>query len=134
MPITALAPAPSRFSDPATFELEVDAFLSSLSNLVAELNASAFANVFTATFSMTLTTLAATSSTAFDVTLTGALATDTFVVTPVEWSTNTAHRARIDCSAYWVSTNTVRVLVKNNDGTAATLTAGTWTVAAIRQM
>lgn len=130
--LSPLAPTPSRFSTPEEFEAEVDAFLISLATLRDEIAALTPVTMITTTFSMNLTTLAANSSSAFDVTVTGVDATDTLVVTPVEWSTNSAHRARIDYSAYYVSANTVRVLVKNNDGSSATLTAGTWRVSALR--
>ena len=138
--LSTLPAAPSRFAAPADFEAQADAYLLAQAALVAQLNTlvgqlnagSAGIIMSTATFAMNLTTLAILTATAFDVTLAGALVTDTIVVTPVEWSTNTAHRARIDVTAYWISANTVRVLVKNNDGTAAVLTPGTWTVAALR--
>ena len=138
--LSTLPAAPSRFASPADFEAQADAYLIAQATLVAQLNAlvaqlnagSAGIIMSTATFSMNLTTLAALTATAFDVTLAGTLVTDTIVVTPVEWSTATAMRARIDYSAYWISANTVRVLIKNNDATAATLTPGTWTVAAFR--
>lgn len=138
--LSTLPAAPSRFATPADFELQVDAHLIAQATLVAQLNAliaqlnagSAGILMSTATFAMNLTALAALTATAFDVTVPGALVTDTIVVTPVEWSTNTAHRARIDHSAYWVSAGVVRVIVKNNDATAAVLTPGTWTVAILR--
>lgn len=138
--LSVMPPQPSRFVDAAIFEAQVDAYLAGQAILVAEcnvlvaaLNAFPGVEIQTATFAMTLTALAALTATAFDVVLAGALATDTLIVTPMEWSTNTAHRARIDMSAYWVGVNTVRVLIKNNDAAAAVLTAGTWTVTALRQ-
>ena len=138
--LTVMPAAPSRLSDAATFEAEVDAWLIAVGNLVTELNATIAAlnagglmlTILKTTFSMNLTTLAGNTTTAFDVTLTGVADTDTIVVTPAEWSTNSGHRSRIDVQGYYVSANTVRVLVRNVDATSANLTAGTWHVAAIR--
>lgn len=140
-PLSTLPTAPSRFATPADFEAQADAYLvaqatlvAQLNALIADLNANGYGTIVaTATFAMSLTSLAILTATAFDVTVAGVLVTDTIVVTPVEWSTNTAHRARIDYSAYWIAANTVRVLVKNNDATAAVLTPGTWTVSALRK-
>ena len=138
--LTVMPDAPSRLVDAATFEEQADAYLAALANLVTELNGTIAAlnagglmsAILKTTFSMALTTLAANTTQVYDVTLTGVASTDTLVVTPVEWSTNTAHRARIVYHAYYVSADTVRVLVCNVDGSSATLTAGTWTVSALR--
>lgn len=85
-------------------------------------------------FVMSLTTLAATISSAFTVSIPGAAQGDSVIVNPGDgFGTSAADQGRLSYAAYVSATDTVTVSIRNASAAAATLTASTWSVLVIKQ-
>ena len=86
------------------------------------------------TFTMSLTTLAAISSSSFSCTVTGAAVGDSVIVNPGKsFGTSGADQARLSCVAYVSAANTVTVTVRNASAASAAMSASTWTAIVIKQ-
>lgn len=86
------------------------------------------------TFLMSLTSLAATSSSAFVVPLGKAVVGDSIVVTPGNaFGTSLADQSGLSFSAYVSAADTVSVSIRNSSAVAAAMSASTWTVLVIKQ-
>ncbi len=85
-------------------------------------------------FTMSLTTLASTSSSDFIATVIGAAAGDQIVVTPGNlFGTSSTDRSRLSYTAYISATDTVTISIRNASGATAAMTASTWSVLVIKQ-
>ncbi len=92
------------------------------------------AKFLSATFSMTLTSLASVTSSDFTVTVTGAALGDTVIVNPGDsFGTSTTDKALLSYSAYISAANTVTVSIRNASASSANMTASTWAVRVIKQ-
>ena len=92
------------------------------------------ARILRGTFTMSLTSLAATTSSSFTCTVTGAAVGDSVIVNPGnDFGTSTADKARLSYAAYVSAANTVTVTVRNASAASASMTASTWTAVVIKQ-
>ena len=92
------------------------------------------ARILRGTFLMSLTTLAATTSSSFTCSVAGAAVGDSAIVNPGNaFGTSTADQARLSFAAYVSAANTVTITIRNASAASAALTASTWTVIVIKQ-
>lgn len=92
------------------------------------------ARILRGTFSMSLTSLAATTSSSFTCTVTGAAVGDSVIVNPGDgFGTSSTAQARLSYVAYVSAANTVTVTVRNASAATAAMTASTWTAIVIKQ-
>lgn len=92
------------------------------------------ARILRGTFSMSLTSLAATTSSSFTCTVTGAAVGDSVIVNPGNgFGTASTDQARLSYVAYVSAANTVTVTVRNASAATAAITASTWTAIVIKQ-
>lgn len=92
------------------------------------------ARILRGTFSMSLTSLAATTSSSFTCTVTGAAVGDSVIVNPGNgFGTSSTAQARLSYVAYVSAANTVTVTVRNASAATAAITASTWTAIVIKQ-
>ena len=115
--------------------LEADVFDSASASAAAQATAAAVAaRILRGTFSMSLTSLAATTSSSFTCTVTGAAVGDSVIVNPGNtFGTSAADQARLSYAAYVSAANTVTVTVRNASAATAAMTASTWTAIVIKQ-
>lgn len=87
-----------------------------------------------ATFSMTLTSLGAVTSSDFTVTVTSAAMGDSVIVNSGNsFGTSSADKAALRFNAYVSAANTVTVSIRNASASTASMTASTWAVRVIKQ-
>ncbi len=123
----------ARIEDLETFEGTATTEIATAQTNITTLQAFQ-AKFLEASFSMTLTTLAATTATDFTVTVTNAASGDYVVVSPTNGLGSTsADEAKLAIVAWVSAANTVTVSVRNPSAAAATITAGTWNVLVIKQ-
>lgn len=91
------------------------------------------AKILKGNFTMSLTTLAALSSSPFTCTITGVTLGDRLVVTPGNlFGTSATDQACLGFVAYVSAPNTVTVSIRNASASAAAMTASTWNVTAFK--
>ncbi len=95
-----------------------------------------FADRFiTGTFSMTLTSLAANTSSAFTCSVPGAAQDDHVIVTPGDtFGTSTADKANLHFVSYLDSPGSATISIRNSSASSASMTASTWTVMVIKNI
>ena len=92
------------------------------------------AKFLSATFSMSLTSLAAVTSSDFTVAVTGAAVGDSVIVNSGNSFGNlTADKGELTFNAYVSAANTVTVSIRNPSAATANMTASTWAVRVIKQ-
>jgi hypothetical protein len=97
-------------------------------------NTIAIAKLLRGTFVMSLTTLAAQTSSAFTATVTGAATGDIAVATPGNaFGTSAADKGALSSVAYVSAADTVTISIRNASATTADMTASTWSVLVIKQ-
>lgn len=112
----------------------VEALLDDMELLQAEVFESVAARILRGTFLMSLTTLAATTSSSFTCNVPGAAVGDSAIVNPGNgFGTSTADQARLSHAAYVSADNTVTITIRNASAASASMTASTWTVIVIKQ-
>ena len=85
--------------------------------------------VFRGSFTMSLTSLAATTSSSFSVTVPGAVTGNSVVVNPGDtFGTSTTDQSRLSYVAYVSALNTVTVTIRNASAASATMTSSQWAV------
>lgn len=115
--------------------LEWDAYEAAAAATAAQATADTLAaRILRGTFSMSLTSLAATTSSSFTCTVTGAAVGDSVIVNPGNgFGTASTDQARLSYVAYVSAANTVTVTVRNASAATAAITASTWTAIVIKQ-
>lgn len=115
--------------------LEWDAYEAAAAAAAAQATADTLAaRILRGTFSMSLTSLAATTSSSFTCTVTGAAVGDSVIVNPGNgFGTSSTDQARLSYVAYVSAANTVTVTVRNASAATAAITASTWTAIVIKQ-
>lgn len=115
--------------------LEWDTYEAAAAAAAAQATADTLAaRILRGTFSMSLTSLAATTSSSFTCTVTGAAVGDSVIVNPGNgFGTSSTDQARLSYVAYVSAANTVTVTVRNASAATAAITASTWTAIVIKQ-
>ena len=109
------------------------AWLAEVDSLQAEVDSSAAKQLF-GSFSMTLTTLGAITSSNFTATVPNAIAGDIVIVTPGDtFGTSTADQSRLSYTAYVSAANTVTISIRNASAATASMTAATWSILVIKR-
>lgn len=86
------------------------------------------------TFSMTLTSLSAVTSSIFTATIAGAALGDIVIVTPGDqFGTSAADKGALSYAACVSAANTVTISIRNASAASASMTASTWAVLVIKQ-
>lgn len=112
----------------------MEALLDDIELLQAEVFESVAARILRGTFLMSLTTLAATTSSSFTCSVAGAAVGDSAIVNPGNaFGTSTADQARLSFAAYVSAANTVTISIRNASAASASMTASTWTAIVIKQ-
>ena len=117
----------------ASWLASFDALQANVDDIAAIVTANAAKQLF-GSFSMTLTSLAAITSSAFTATVLGAVPGNTVMVTPGNsFGTSTTDQSRLSYTAYVSAANTVTISVRNASAAAASMAASTWSILIIKQ-
>lgn len=108
--------------------------LDRLQGQVDDLSAATAAKFLRSSFTMSLTSLTATTSVSFDTTVSGANIGDSVIVNSGDsFGTSTTDMSRLSMSAYVSAANTVTTSIRNASASGASMTASTWSILVIKQ-